>query len=56
MTYSVYMCPGLSVLTLMRFGPSSQAILRPICSTADLDVLYDTHAWSCRKRTHAQSV
>ena len=44
------MWPGLSVLTRMRLGPSSQAMLRAICKTADLDVLYDTHAWSCRHR------
>ena len=41
------MWPGLSVFTLMPLGPSSQAMLRPIWMTADLDVLYDTHAWSC---------
>ena len=41
------MCPGLRVFTRMRFGPSSQAMLRPIWSTADFDVLYDTQAWSC---------
>ena len=46
-THRVYMCPGESVFTRMFCAPSSQAMLRPICSTADLDVLYDTHAWSC---------
>lgn len=35
------MCPGLSVFTRMRFGPSSQAMLRPIWRTADFEVLYD---------------
>ena len=47
------MCPGLSVFTRMRFGPSSQAMLRAIWSTADLDVLYDTHAWSCMNEKRA---
>ena len=35
------------MFTRIFFSPSSHAILRAICSTADLDVLYDTHAWSC---------
>ena len=43
-TYEVYMCPGESVLTRIPFGPSSHAMLRAICNTADLLVLYDTHA------------
>jgi hypothetical protein len=42
----VYIWPGLSVLTRIRRGPSSHAILRAIWSTADLDELYETHAWS----------
>ena len=41
------MWPGLRVFTRIRFGPSSQAMLRAIWSTADLDELYDTQAWSC---------
>jgi hypothetical protein len=45
-TYEVYMCPGESVLTRIPLGPSSHAMLRAICNTADLLVLYDTHAWS----------
>ena len=43
-TYEVYMCPGESVLTRIPLGPSSHAMLRAICNTADLLVLYDTHA------------
>ena len=31
----------------MRSLPSSQAMLRAIWSTADLEVLYDTHWWPC---------
>jgi hypothetical protein len=38
------MCPGESVLTRMPLGPSSHAMLRAICNTADLLVLYETHA------------
>lgn len=37
------MYPGLMVFTRMNSGPSSQAMVRPIWSTADLDVLYGTH-------------
>lgn len=37
------MYPGLSVFTRMRSLPSSQAMLRAIWSTADLEVLYETH-------------
>ena len=33
-------------MTRIRFGPSSQAMLRAIWRTADLDELYDTQAWS----------
>ena len=38
-TYEVYMCPGESVLTRIPLGPSSHAMLRAICKTADLLVL-----------------
>jgi len=48
-TYDVYMCPGDSELTRIFSGPSSQAMLRAIWRTADLLVLYDTHAWSYAK-------
>lgn len=46
-TYVVLMYPGLMVLTLILLGPSSHAMLRAICSTADFDVLYDTQGWPC---------
>lgn len=50
------MYPGLIVLTLILFGPSSQAMLLAIWRTADFDVLYDTHGWPCtipgRPRQH----
>ena len=35
------------MFTLIRFAPSSHAMLRAIWSTADFDELYDTQAWSC---------
>ena len=46
-TYFVLMYAGLIVFTRMRCGPSSHAMLRAIWSTADLEVLYDTHSWPC---------
>ena len=39
------MYAGLIVFTRIRCGPSSHAMLRAIWSTADLEVLYDTHSW-----------
>lgn len=44
-TYFVLIYAGLIVFTRMRCGPSSHAMLRAIWSTADLEVLYDTHSW-----------
>lgn len=32
-------------MTRIFFSPSSQAMLRAICSTAALELLYDTQAW-----------
>ena len=38
------MYPDESELTRIPLGPSSHAMLRAICNTANLLVLYDTHA------------
>jgi hypothetical protein len=45
-THEVSITPGEIELTLICFGPNSQARLRVICRTALLDVLYAIHGWA----------
>ena len=43
-THVVSIAPGLIEFTRMPCGPSSHAMVRAIWSTADLEVLYDSHS------------
>lgn len=43
-THVVSIAPGLIEFTRIPCGPSSHAMVRAIWSTADLEVLYDSHS------------